>query len=525
LRKTRILIAAAAVLATVTGGLTLTSRNDIADAAVVWHDDFDGAAGTGVDTSKWNFDTGGSGWGNQELEYYTSGTNNVAKDGQGHLVITARRQTGNSCWYGTCTWTSGRIQTAGKFTQQYGHIEARIQVPDGQGLWPAFWMLGGSNWPNDGEIDIMEVVGRQPNTLYGTLHGPGYSGGNGYGATRNSSTPYWQAFHTYAIDWSPNLIIWRVDGSEFFRATPESLRAAKGNVSWVYNHGFFIIMNLAVGGNFGGTVGNLPTENRMVIDYVHVDTSNSGPTTPPRRPRRRAAACCGPLRPTAASTSPARTRWMRCGCRSTTATAPARSSGRCGPTALPPRSANAWTRPLPARRTARRSSSTRATARGRRSSLSTRAASWSTPTPASASTWSTTAPPTVPCCNCGPVPAEQTRDGREADLTGGPVAKKPPALPQRWLPEDPPGQPARHVGRDLVVADPDHRIDVKYPQAVWDDDARRWVSDAANPEAIGEAGLSFILGVRIPDVMFASPALGSPNTYRSGRNDAQQVTA
>ena len=281
MRKTRILIAAAAVLATVTGGLTLTSRNDIAEAAVVWHDDFDGAAGTGVDTSKWNFDTGGGGWGNQELEYYTSGTNNVAKDGQGHLVITARRQTGNSCWYGTCTWTSGRIQTAGKFTQQYGHIEARIQVPDGQGLWPAFWMLGGSNWPNDGEIDIMEVVGRQPNTLYGTLHGPGYSGGNGYGATRNSSTPYWQAFHTYAIDWSPNLIIWRVDGSEFFRATPESLRAAKGNVSWVYNHGFFIIMNLAVGGNFGGTVGNLPTENRMVIDYVHVDTSSSGPTTPP----------------------------------------------------------------------------------------------------------------------------------------------------------------------------------------------------------------------------------------------------
>lgn len=282
MRKTRILIAAVAVLAAVTAGLTVTSRNDVAEAAVVWHDDFDGPAGSGVDTSKWGFDTGGSGWGNQELEFYTSGTNNVAKDGAGHLVITARKQTGNSCWYGTCTWTSGRIQTSGRFTQQYGHIEARIQVPNGQGLWPAFWMLGGSNWPTDGEIDIMEVVGRQPNTLYGTLHGPGYSGGNGYGATRNASTPYWQAFHNYAIDWSPNLIVWTVDGSEYFRATPASLQAAKGNVQWVYNHGFFIIMNLAVGGNFGGTVGNLPTENKMVIDYVHVDTSNtSPPTTPP----------------------------------------------------------------------------------------------------------------------------------------------------------------------------------------------------------------------------------------------------
>jgi len=283
MRKTRILIAAVAVLATVTSGLTLTSRNDVAEAAVVWHDDFDGPAGSGVDTSRWNFDTGGSGWGNQELEFYTSGTNNVAKDGAGHLVITARRQGGNSCWYGTCQWTSGRIQTAGKFTQTYGHIEARIQVPQGSGLWPAFWMLGGGNWPTDGEIDIMEVVGRDPNNLFGTLHGPGYSGGNGYGAARNNGTPWWQAFHTYAIDWSPNQIIWRVDGSEFFRATPQSLQAAKGNVSWVYNHGFFIIMNLAVGGNFGqGTPNTLPNENRMVIDYVHVDTADTAPpTTPP----------------------------------------------------------------------------------------------------------------------------------------------------------------------------------------------------------------------------------------------------
>ena len=281
MRRSRFLIAAAAVVVTLGVGLTVTSRSDKAEAAVVWNEEFNGAAGTGVDTSKWNFDTGGSGFGNAELEYYTSGTSNVAMDGAGHLVITARKGSGghNDCWNGTCQFTSGRIQTAGKFTQQYGHIEARIQVPNGSGLWPAFWMLGGGNWPTDGEIDIMEVVGRDPNRLFGTLHGPGYSGGNGYGANIVAGSPWYQAFHNFAIDWSANQIVWTVDGQEYFRATPASLQAAKGNVTWVYNHAFFIILNLAVGGNFGqGNPAGLPAESRMLIDYVHVSTSD---TTPP----------------------------------------------------------------------------------------------------------------------------------------------------------------------------------------------------------------------------------------------------
>ncbi|MEU8607409.1 family 16 glycosylhydrolase [Actinoplanes sp. NPDC048791] len=284
MRKSRFLIAAAAVVVTLSGGLAVASRGDTAEAAVVWNEEFNGGAGTGVDSSKWNFDTGGSGFGNQELQYYTSGTNNVAMDGQGHLVITARKGSGghNDCWNGTCQFTSGRIQTAGKFTQQYGHIEARIQVPNGSGLWPAFWMLGGGNWPADGEIDIMEVVGRDPNRLFGTLHGPGYSGGSSYGNTLVAGSPWYQAFHNYAVDWSANLIVWTVDGQEYFRATPASLSAAKGNVSWVFNHPFFIILNLAVGGNFGqGNPAGLPAESRMLIDYVHVSTSNTGPTTPP----------------------------------------------------------------------------------------------------------------------------------------------------------------------------------------------------------------------------------------------------
>jgi beta-glucanase (GH16 family) len=284
--------ATVAVLAAVSAGLMLNSRNDRAEAAVVWNEEFNGAAGAGVDTGRWNFDTGGGGFGNSELEYYNSGTSNVAQDGQGHLVITARRESGgHSCWYGTCQWTSGRIQTAGKFTQTYGHIEARIQIPKGNGLWPAFWMLGGSNWPTDGEIDIMENVGRTPNTLYGTLHGPGYSGGNAVGGTRNLSAPLGDAFHNYAIDWSPNLVVWTIDGSEYFRASPASVR---GN-PWVYNHGFFIIMNLAVGGSFPGSPdGNTPSTARMVVDYIHVNTTlggggtippTTGPTTqPPTNP-------------------------------------------------------------------------------------------------------------------------------------------------------------------------------------------------------------------------------------------------
>ena len=275
MRRLKSLASAALMASMVATGLVVAAPG-AAQAAVVWNEDFNGASGQGVDTSKWNFDTGGGGFGNSELEYYNSGTSNVHQDGQGHLVIEARRESGgHSCWYGTCQWTSGRIQTAGKFTQLYGHIEARIQVPKGNGLWPAFWMLGGSNWPTDGEIDIMENVGRDPNTVYGTIHGPGYSGGNGVGGTRNIGQPLGNAFHTFAIDWSPNLIVWTIDGSEYFRATPASVRGNR----WVYDHPFFIILNLAVGGSFPGSPdGSTPSVNRMLIDYIHVSTTSTPPT-------------------------------------------------------------------------------------------------------------------------------------------------------------------------------------------------------------------------------------------------------
>ena len=286
MRKTRILLAAAVVATTLNGGLVAASRHDDASAsigAITWSDEFNGAAGSPVDGSKWKFDTGGSGNGNNELEYYTTSTSNVATDGQGHLAITARKEnpSNNQCWYGTCTYTSGRIQTASTFTQQYGRFEASIKIPKGQGMWPAFWMLGGNNWPTTGEIDVMENVGNTPNTVYGTVHGPGYSGANGVGGNKTIGSALGDAFHTYAVDWSPNLIIWYLDGQEYFRVTPANIN---GN-TWVYDHPFDMILNLAVGGSWPGSPNDATAfPQSMLVDYVRVSAWNSDTTVPPPPP-------------------------------------------------------------------------------------------------------------------------------------------------------------------------------------------------------------------------------------------------
>ncbi|MEO3889658.1 family 16 glycosylhydrolase [Nonomuraea sp. B5E05] len=276
MRKPRLLLAATALLVTLTGGLVTGAPPAEADIGpVTWSDEFNAAAGTSVDGSKWKFDIGGGGWGNNELQYYTDSTRNVYHDGQGHLAITARRENPSNlqCHYGTCQYTSGRILTAEKFTQTYGRFEAGIKIPRGQGIWPAFWMLGGRNWPGDGEIDIMENIGSVPNTVHGTVHGPGYSGGSGIGGSRTIGGPLGDAFHRYAVEWSPNLIVWYLDGSEYFRITPADLR---GN-QWVFDHPFFMIMNVAVGGNWPGPPNSSTTfPQTMLIDYVRVSAWTDG---------------------------------------------------------------------------------------------------------------------------------------------------------------------------------------------------------------------------------------------------------
>ena len=239
---------------------------------LAWSDEFEGAAGAPVDGTRWVADTGGKGWGNEEREYYTPGSRNAALDGSGHLVITARAESDASltCWYGGCRYTSARLKTSGLFTQTYGKFEARIKLPRGQGLWPAFWMLGANietvGWPASGEIDVMEAIGREPGVAYGTLHGPGYSGGSGISGHTTMAQP--EDFHVYAVEWTPGQVRWLLDDKEYHRVVPQNLPAG---ATWVFDHPFFVILNVAVGGKWPGDPDATTTfPQQMVVDYVRV---------------------------------------------------------------------------------------------------------------------------------------------------------------------------------------------------------------------------------------------------------------
>jgi beta-glucanase (GH16 family) len=240
---------------------------------LIWSDEFEGATGTPIDTSKWTAEIGGHGWGNREWQYYTDRVENAALDGDGNLAIVAREETlpNTRCHYGTCRYTSARLITRDKFEFTYGRVEARIRVGFGQGIWPAFWMLGADfgevGWPNSGEIDILEYIGREPNKIFGTVHGPQYSGEKGVGQAYESAVPFADDFHVYAIDWDPAAIRWYVDGTLYHMITPDSLRGNR----WVFDHDFFLLLNMAVGGNWPG----YPDETTqfpqtMLVDYVRV---------------------------------------------------------------------------------------------------------------------------------------------------------------------------------------------------------------------------------------------------------------
>jgi len=234
---------------------------------LVWSDEFNGPLGAAVDSTRWTFDVGGTGWGNDELEYYTSGTNNAALDGAGNLVIRAKQES-----MGGKSYTSARIKTQGLETFTYGRIEARMKIAQGQGLWPAFWMLGddieSNSWPACGEIDIMENIGKEPNIIHGTIHGPGYSAGAGPTKQYLLSAPVASAFHVFAIEWEPNTIRWYVDDTLYSTKTKNDI---PGSATWVYAHPFFIIMNLAVGGSFPGNPdGSATFPQQLQVDYVRV---------------------------------------------------------------------------------------------------------------------------------------------------------------------------------------------------------------------------------------------------------------
>jgi beta-glucanase (GH16 family) len=252
---------------------------------LTWSDEFNAVAGAPVDRRRWGFDLGVHGWSNNERQYYTDSTANAAHDGQGNLVITARRgnPTGAWCAPGPCEFTSARLTTQHTFSQAYGRFEARMRVPGGQGTWPAFWMMGDdfgrTGWPGSGEIDVMEHVGKQPRTVHGTVHGPGYSGEQGPGSSRSAATDLAADFHTYRVDWAPGLIVWYLDGAEYARLTPKDV----GGDRWVFDHPFFLLLNLAVGGDWPGRPhADTAFPRSLYVDYVRVWAYQ--PPAPPPAP-------------------------------------------------------------------------------------------------------------------------------------------------------------------------------------------------------------------------------------------------
>jgi beta-glucanase (GH16 family) len=252
-----------AVLAGSAGALAQTS-----EWKLVWQDEFDGSQ---LDPAKWVYVVGGNGFGNQELEYYTDRPQNIHLEG-GMLAIQAVQETYRGADGVERGYTSARIHTKGKFAQAYGRFEARIKIPQGQGVWPAFWMMGdvGAQWPANGEIDIMENIGREPSTVHGTIHGPGYSGSHGIGApfSLREGKRFSDDFHLYAVEWEPESIRWDVDGAKYHSATPSSLPAG---ARWVYDQPFYILLNLAVGGSWPGNPDTTSTfPETMLVDYVRV---------------------------------------------------------------------------------------------------------------------------------------------------------------------------------------------------------------------------------------------------------------
>ncbi len=276
------------------------------DWELAWSDEFSGAAGSAPNPANWTNEINGHGWGNQELQYYTDSRDNSAHDGDGHLVITLREITDQAafkaeqadkgypetCHYGDCLFTSARLNSYDKVEFQYGRVESRAQLPAGEkGLWPAIWTLGanffeGTDWPDSGEIDIMEYVGKLPNEIFGTLHGPVYNGGNAihnihdFTGDLEPGDSLGNKWMRFAIEWEPTEIRWYValDSSEgaedgewiqYHSATPADAQNKGG--AWVFDEPFFLIMNFAIGGNFGETPApGITYPQEFKIDYVRV---------------------------------------------------------------------------------------------------------------------------------------------------------------------------------------------------------------------------------------------------------------
>ena len=264
-------------------GTTTTPQPTATTWTQVWSDEFDGPAGSLVDATKWNYDlgdgctNGNCGWGNNEKEYYTNAADNVSLNGQGQLAIVAHAApAGLNCYYGACKYTSAKITTRGKMGAAPGRVEARIKLSSGQGLWPAFWMLGtgfpGVKWPECGELDIMENRGSAPSTSSSAIHGPNYFGNTPF-AHSNVLTQGTLSgdYHTYAVEWDKSHAQFYVDGVAHYNVTQSEILSFGPSV---LDQGYFVILNLAVGGNFDGDPkSDAIFPATMLVDYVRVFTA------------------------------------------------------------------------------------------------------------------------------------------------------------------------------------------------------------------------------------------------------------
>ena len=232
---------------------------------LVMSDEFNVEGAPNPSLWSYNIGTGNNGWGNSEEQYYTNRPENIKVE-NGFLKITARREQ-----YMGKSYTSARILTKGKFETKYGRLEARIKLPRGKGLWPAFWMLGSNSdtaiWPACGEIDIMEYLGSSPTKVFGTVHGPGYSAGNAITKTYTLPNSRFDTdFHVFGVEWDENYINFYVDNVLYNQITPSDVTG-----DWVFNNPFYMILNMAVGGNYPGAPNSeTPFPQEMLVDYVRV---------------------------------------------------------------------------------------------------------------------------------------------------------------------------------------------------------------------------------------------------------------
>jgi beta-glucanase (GH16 family) len=255
------------------GAIEVDYQSDSTRSATLFSDDFTSAAGASPDRTRWGAVSGGGGWGNHELQYYTKRTDNVATDGAGNLALTARKETYTGYDGITRNYTSGRVQTRGRFSFRFGSAVARMRVPVGQGLLPAFWGLGSNigtiGWPACGEIDVVENLGSEPTTAHAVVHGADSNGEPWLsGAETDTAAPLSDGFHTYGLVWGPNAVTMTLDGRPYMAISASDLPPGS---RWGLNHRFYLLLSLAVGGRWPGPPDSSTAfPATLLVDYVRV---------------------------------------------------------------------------------------------------------------------------------------------------------------------------------------------------------------------------------------------------------------